>query len=158
MNHSSLTFWNRPSYLVNRRALWREPLEETSRFFERFFEDLTVDKRRIDFAPLVDVHDNETHFFLNVDIPGVKKEDVKVELKENTLTITGERKTQKTIEEKVFSERIFGRFERRFQVPPGIKQDAIAAHFENGVLEITIPKAEPDKPKEIEIKEGKTLN
>lgn len=97
---------------------------------------------------------------INVDLAGVPKEDIKVDVEDDILTVSGERKMEKEEEDKEHKwhrvERRFGSFQRRLQLPKGTKSDDINASSKDGVLKITIekPKAERKKSK-IEVKEGK---
>jgi HSP20 family protein len=106
------------------------------------------------WSPVVDISEDKDNFYLHVELPGMKREDVKVSYEDGLLTITGEKKSEK--EEKDVNyhrvERRFGKFERSFRMPSHIVSDRIDAHFENGVLTITLPKAEEAKPKEIEVR------
>lgn len=106
------------------------------------------------WTPAVDISEDKDNFYLHVELPGMKKEDVKVKFEEGLLTITGEKKTER--EEKDVNyhrvERSYGKFERSFRVPTQVMNDKIEAKFEDGVLQITLPKAEEVKPKEIEVK------
>jgi len=86
----------------------------------------------------------------------MKKEDVKVSVENNILTISGERKSRKTEEKDSYyrNERTFGSFVRSFTLSKVVKSDAIEAKYENGVLHLTLPKVEDVKPKAIEVKVG----
>jgi HSP20 family protein len=108
------------------------------------------------FAPRVDISEDEKHIYLNVEIPGVAKEDVKLSInEENVLSIKGSKKMADEKAEAGLSfikvERTFGDFARAFMLPDNVKKDSIAAKFENGVLDITLEKIEPEKTKEIHI-------
>ncbi len=106
------------------------------------------------WSPAVDISEDRDNYYLHVELPGLKREDVKVSYEDGMLTIRGEKKSER--EEKDVNyhriERTFGQFERSFRVPSKILEDRIDARFENGVLMITLPKAEEAKPKEIEVK------
>ncbi len=111
------------------------------------------------FAPKVDISEDEKNIFINVELPGIRKEDVKVTVNDdNVLTIKGTKKREETVEDKegdrtfVRVERSFGEFSRSFILPDNVKSDKIDAKYENGVLNLTLEKVEPKKPKEIEIK------
>lgn len=107
------------------------------------------------FSPRVDVSEDEHNVYIQAELPGVAKEDVKVTIsKDGVLTIRGEKKQERKVEERNFLrvERTFGSFSRSFMLPENLKTDQIDARFENGVLTITIPKAEPSKPEEVEVK------
>lgn len=104
--------------------------------------------------PAVDISEDDNNFYLHVDLPGLTREDVKVKYDEGTLAITGERKSGS--EEKNINyhrvERVSGKFERSFRITSRVLPEKIAADFQNGVLSITLPKAEEVKPREIEVK------
>jgi len=91
---------------------------------------------------------------VTAELPGVKKDDVSINLKDNVLTISGEKKLEKKIDEKNFhqTERIFGSFQRCFRLPELVDQEKIAAEFKNGILNVSIPKLAEAEPKSIEIK------
>lgn len=105
------------------------------------------------FSPRADIIEDEKFYFLNLELPGISKEDVKISVnEENLLLIKGEKKvSQKDGLSYLRTERMFGQFSRAFALPDNLNSEAIAAKFENGILEITLPKVEPPAPKEIEI-------
>jgi HSP20 family protein len=107
------------------------------------------------WKPLSRVQEKENFFHLALDIPGVDQEHLKVDLKENILNISGERKNHfKNEDEEVDS---FLRFEQKFSLPQGINPDEIEVHQENGVLDIIIPKlSKKNESKSIEVKVGKS--
>ncbi|HVP28266.1 MAG TPA: Hsp20/alpha crystallin family protein [Myxococcota bacterium] len=104
--------------------------------------------------PAVDIDENDKSYTLSVELPGVKKDDVSVELENGILTIHGEKKSER--EEKKGSsrwvERSFGSFHRSFTLPANAVSDRVEATFKDGVLVVTIPKVESPKPKVIAIK------
>ena len=103
------------------------------------------------FKPRVDIKEDEKFIYFDIEIPGVKKEEVKVSVDEdNILTIKGEKKFEKKEDIKVCcrSERTFGDFERSFQLPVIASSEKIEAKYENGMLFLSVPKLEPVKPKE----------
>lgn len=106
------------------------------------------------WMPLTDISEDNENFFLNMDIPGVNKEDVKISFNNGQLTISGERKQDKESKDSKYHrvERIYGKYYRSFTLPSKIQSDKIEASFKDGSLLVTIPKAEDAKPKEIEIK------
>jgi HSP20 family protein len=105
------------------------------------------------WSPLTDIEENENNYLLKVDLPGVKKDDLKISYSEGQLSISGERKQEKvTKDSKVHRvERAYGKYYRSFSLPKKIKEDKINAEFIDGQLTIIIPKVEEAKPKEIEI-------
>lgn len=111
------------------------------------------------FAPRIDIYEDEKNLYLHAELAGVKKEDVKVSINdENVLIIKGEKKremkSENKDEERCFLrvERAFGEFTRSFMLPENIDKESISAKYDSGVLEITLAKKEPEKPKEVEIK------
>ncbi|MRJ02376.1 MAG: Hsp20/alpha crystallin family protein [Epsilonproteobacteria bacterium] len=107
------------------------------------------------WMPAVNEREDEKAYYLEVDLPGVKKKDINIEIKDNMLIISGERKFKKEEKDKGYKrvESFFGKFERRFALPPDADTEKIEAKVEDGVLKITIPKVEEQKNvKKIEIK------
>ena len=104
--------------------------------------------------PAMDVRENDHHYAVTVELPGVKKEDVHVELDQGLLTIRGEKKSER--EEKKehcrFTERSYGSFSRSFRLPSDADADRLDASFKDGVLSLTIPRTEQAKPRAIAIK------
>ncbi|MCX8092641.1 MAG: Hsp20/alpha crystallin family protein [Candidatus Goldbacteria bacterium] len=124
-------------------------------FFDSFFNtDLLPASERL--SPAVDIVEDKDKYVLKADIPGMKQDDIKVEVDDGVLKIYGERKHEKKEEDKDkkyhYYERSYGAFERRFVLPSDSDVDKIDAKYENGVLEIQIPKTESKKPKEIKVK------
>jgi HSP20 family protein len=108
------------------------------------------------FNPKIDISEDEKNIYLGAELPGVKKENMKIKLEGNKLTISGEKKdaSENDISKRFFNrERSFGTFEKVFTIQADIKQDNIKAEFENGVLSVTIEKLIPEKKEmTIEIK------
>jgi len=105
------------------------------------------------WKPPVDIYEIADAFVLKAEVPGVARENVHVELKDNILTIKGERPAEAGVEEEQYyrKERCFGTFQRSFSLREMIKPESIKARFKEGVLEIEIPKAEREKPKQIKV-------
>jgi HSP20 family protein len=111
------------------------------------------------WTPAVDVFDRQDEIVLNVELPGLTAEDIDIEVDDNVLTIRGERTFDETVEEGRYYrvERQYGQFSRSLTLPQnGVKADAIAATFDNGVLEVRVPKAEEVKPRKIAVGTGAT--
>ena len=125
-------------------------------YFEREFAPFRTEFDRTEWTPQIEVLKNNGQFVVRADLPGLTKDDVKVELTEKLLLISGERKEEKEEKGEGFyhSERSYGNFYRQISLPEGVKTENAAATFRNGVLEITMPmlKAEPTTRK-IEVKE-----
>ena len=107
-----------------------------------------------DWSPAVDIIENNDAYVLKAELPGMKKDDVKITLENNILTIRGEKKNDTETKEENFQrlERRYGVFERSFTIPGTIKADNIDAQFTNGLLSLTLPKAEEAKPKMINVR------
>ena len=103
---------------------------------------------RLSYSPLMNVSETESDYFVMMDLPGVEKKDVEVNLKNGILTVSGERKTSKNGDEhsRISHETTYGAFSRSFELISDIVEEKIKAKFNNGVLNITIPKAEEVKP------------
>ena len=107
------------------------------------------------FVPTVNTREGEFAYHVDVDLPGVKKEDIKVDLNKGVLTISGERKTKEEVKQEDYYkiETYFGKFSRSFTLPDNVDIENIEAKSDNGVLEIVIPKVKDDvSKKSIEIK------
>jgi len=115
------------------------------------FEPLRAAGERVAdwFSPRSDAATGEDAYEINVELPGVKREDIEIDLHEGVMTVRGEKKSERT-EEKAgyfFSERQYGRFQRTFRLPADAAEEGIDAQFKDGVLAITIPKRAPESPK-----------
>jgi HSP20 family protein len=123
---------------------------EVDRLFDAFFGQ-ERDGRR--WVPPMDLVEAEDHFELKADLPGLAEEDVKIEVADGTLTISGERKAEHEKTERGWYriERAFGSFSRSLTLPDGVNADAITAEFRDGVLHVSIPKPEERKPRRVEI-------
>ncbi len=113
-------------------------------------ESLTV----AEWSPLVDISEDEKEYLIKAELPEVKKEDAKVSVQNDVLTISGERKYEKEEKGKKYHrvERAYGSFERSFTLPEDADASKIAAEFKDGVLKVHLPKSEKPKPKSIEVK------
>ncbi len=105
------------------------------------------------WAPAVDIIDEKDTIRVRADLPGIKKDEIEVSVNNDTLTIKGEKKEEKEIKEKdyVRSERYYGAFCRSFTLPAGVDPQKVNAGYKDGVLEITLPKREDAKPKQIKV-------
>lgn len=106
-----------------------------------------------EWAPAVDIKEEEDRFVIHADIPGVNPEDIDVNMENGVLTIKGEKNTEAKTEKENYKrvERIYGSFYRRFSLPETADNNAISAKAKNGVLDIVIPKREAVKPKKISV-------
>ncbi|MBN2383510.1 Hsp20/alpha crystallin family protein [bacterium] len=119
-----------------------------------FFEgDSGLFQSLTDFQPAIDIYEQDGRLRVKAEMPGLSEKDVDVELKDNVLTISGEKKNEK--EEKrdgYYSERSFGSFRRSFQLPDGVEAESVAATFKDGVLDIDVPLPAEKKARKIEVK------
>ena len=111
-------------------------------------------KSNKNWSPSIDIKESKDSFTLTADIPGLTKKDVKVNISDNVLTISGERVATKTEDSESFHyrERNFGTFKRSFNLPDTVIEDDVKANFKNGILTIDLPKHEVILPKEREVK------
>ena len=105
------------------------------------------------WAPAVDIADEKDNIIVKADIPGMKKDDIEVNVENDVLTIKGEKKEEKEVKGKdyVRSERYYGAFHRSFSLPTSVDASKVNANYKDGVLEITLPKKEGAKPKQIKV-------
>ena len=106
------------------------------------------------WTPSVDVYEDEDSFLIKLELPEISREDVKVSLNDNTLSISGERRVENEQKRENYHrvERSYGQFYRSFTLPPNVDTGAINAQFKDGMLRLTIPKKEEAKPRQIEVK------
>lgn len=130
--------------------------EDFDRFFDNFMTPTFADN--INFKPVCDIDESEKHYLVSFDMPGVKKKDVKVEVKDNQLIVSGQRQHHRKSEhdERIHHEKSYGEFKRVFLLPQTVSTEKIEAHYEDGVLEITLPKAQADIGRTIEVQSGKS--
>jgi len=125
--------------------------------FGREFFPFTREFERVAWSPEIEVRQNNGEFMVRADLPGLKKDEVKVELTNNLLTISGERKEEKEEKGEGYyrSERSYGSFYRQVPLPEGAKTDTATAEFTDGVLQITMQAPEREsQPRRLEIKKG----
>jgi HSP20 family protein len=134
-------------------------LENIQSRLNRFFNDMparTADEDMFftDWAPAVDIQENEKEYLVKADLPEVKKDDLKVEVENGVLNVEGERKREKEEKGKTFHrvERSYGKFIRRFALPTEVDAAQVKAEFKDGVLAVHLPKTVVAKPKSVEVK------
>ena len=136
---------------------WK-PERSLARTFDDIFNDLAFNwleyPEYSNWNPDVDIVEHSNNYTLTMDLPGLKKDDVNISVKNNLLRISGEKKNEKEEKQKNYHrrERYFGKFERVFNLGNEIDKEKVEANFKDGVLKIDLPKAETAKPKEIEVK------
>jgi HSP20 family protein len=142
--------------MLYRMATTGSPIFGLRREIDRLFED-TFARDGSSFTPAVDIKENDNEIRLDLELPGLKPEDVEITAENGVLTIRGEKQAErKEGDENRYQivERTYGTFMRTFQLPQGIDADQIKAEFNNGVLSLHIPKAALPQPKRIEISAG----
>jgi len=151
----SLIRWNPAREL----AAWPSDLFGIQREMNRMFDSFFRGSRDEDYSlstwiPAVDIAEHDNEYVVKLELPGVNKEDVKITLESNILTIQGDKKQEKETKKENYHrvERSYGAFQRSFTLPTTVKSDKIDAVYKEGVLTISLPKAEEAKPKQIEVK------
>ena len=133
----------------------RRPTGNPFRFYNPFFAPLRVrtDADRYDWAPSVDISETDDTFEVRAELPGVAKDDLHVSVKDNLLTLSGEKRQDNADDTQNYRsvERRYGSFQRRFTLPAEVKTDDITAEYTDGVLTLSIPKPEAAKPTEVPI-------
>jgi HSP20 family protein len=131
---------------------------EIDRVFGRFFpsgddNNQESSSSQAVWAPRTDLVETEDGYRLHLDVPGLSKDDLKINYKDNQLTVSGERTSTRSSDDEEFVrvERSFGHFYRSFTLPQTVNPEAISATYENGVLTISVPKTDEVKPRQIEI-------
>jgi HSP20 family protein len=140
-----------------RKNNW-SPLMELRQEVDRLFEDVWKSPSEAlhtsqTWYPACDVSENGDHYLLTVEMAGIPKDQVQIEAIDNQLVISGERKVEDKKQEKglFYSERHYGKFQRTFALPKGLETEKIEANYQDGVLQILIPKAEAAKSRKIKI-------
>ena len=131
--------------------------DEMNRLFNDFFgrvpSRFDTELSQSEWSPSVDISETKDEIMVKAEMPGMKKDDIKITLQDNVLTLRGERKQEKEEKENNFYriERYYGSFARSFNLPTVVQADRIKASYKDGILSITLPKAEEVKPKQIPI-------
>lgn len=137
------------------RELWNVQ-SEFDRFLNRFLErDASETSYRLGaWEPAVDISETDEEYQIHADLPGLSKDEVKINYEDGVITIRGEKKQEKEEKKKNYhrTERSYGLFERSFRLPNRVEIGKVEAKFKDGVLELRLPKAEEAKPKEIPIR------
>ncbi|MFP4635084.1 MAG: Hsp20/alpha crystallin family protein [Nitriliruptoraceae bacterium] len=130
--------------------------DEMERFVRSVFGDREPASSAGAFSPALDVEEDENAFTLHVELPSIDPDDVEVSLEENVLTVAGERHFYDKKDTEGFRrvERHFGRFHRAVRLPDRVDPEAVEATYKDGLLTITVPKAEESKPRRIQVKSG----
>jgi len=132
----------------------RDLQREVDSIFDQFFGRGSDDDTSAVWAPRTDLSETDDAFRIRLDVPGMTKDDIAINLQNNTLTVSGERSSerQEDGEEYVRVERAFGNFHRTFTLPDAVDPDRVEATYDEGVLTINVPKTEKSTRRQIEIK------
>ena len=138
---------------------WREMPALYNRF-NRLFDDPFFRVGQMDddagmglWNPAVDLYEKDDHFMIKAELPGVDKKDIKIDLQDRLLTLSGERTYDNEVKEENYyrRERSYGKFQRVFTLPADVDSDKIKAEFKDGVLQIEVPKPEEKKAKQVTV-------
>jgi HSP20 family protein len=142
---------------------WLDPFRDLAAIQDRMnqiFEDALARSRGRDeglrtgmWTPAVDIYENNEFVVVKAELPGVEKDRISVEVKEGILTLRGERGFDRELKEESYHrvERAYGSFHRSFSLPVSVDQEKVTARFQDGVLEVKLPKKVQAKPKQIEV-------
>lgn len=134
-----------PMIVLKRQNSWLDSQREFDRLFDSLWtgdSNAFVRLRDNTIRPKIDIEESDKAYVLYADLPGMAKEDIKITLEDGRLSIRGERKPESENKSYRRTERAYGSFERSFTLPEWIDSDAIAAHYDNGVLKVTVPKSD----------------
>jgi HSP20 family protein len=130
-----------------------DPFGEMQRLTDQMFRNWAFDERRT-FAPAVDIYEDNEAISVRAELPGIKPEDVKISVENNVLTLSGERKLERSEEREGYHriESSYGVFSRSFALPESVNADAVEADMNEGILTVRIPKKPEVAPKRIQVK------
>jgi len=139
---------------------WQNParslfsLKNMDGVFDDFFNRSVFQPTETEISPRINVEENDNEWLISAELPGVEKEDVKVNFQDNVLTVSGEKKFEKEDKNKNYHrvERSYGKFSRSLNINSAVLAEKIDASYKDGVLNIILPKAEEAKPKLIDVK------
>jgi HSP20 family protein len=128
--------------------------------FNRLWRGLAEGRTRQEsWLPAVDVFDTADAVVLKAELAGMDPDDIEISVEDNVLTIKGERKFEEKVDDERYYriERRFGTFQRSLALPQGVRSEDISADYDDGILEVRVPKAEEEKPKKITVQARKTV-
>jgi len=145
MTEKKMRIWEPFKELVSMR-------DDMDRLFDTFFGS-NVDNLEGFWKPAIDIEESNGNLVVNAEIPGMTKEDIKVSVQDDVLTISGERKRENEKKDKMFHriERCYGEFHRMIRLPATVDADKVKAAYKDGVLQVILPKPESLKPKNIDV-------
>jgi HSP20 family protein len=150
MNNTPMTLWRNTWSPANELRRELDSLFDWSRSTSAWASDEAT------LSPACDVQEEEGNYLLSLEVPGMAKEDIKIETLENQIVVSGERKfeAKKSTGAFLYSERRFGKFRRVFALPAHIDAEKVEAHYQDGVLRVLVPKAESSKARQVKITNG----
>lgn len=128
--------------------------KEMDTLFERFFTGFGQETNGLMFVPSAEIDETDTTFHLKLEIPGMNADDLDIEVTDEAVSITGERKSESKSEDgdKLRSEFYYGRFERYLPLPGQIQRDKVTAEYKDGILNLTLPKSKEHREKSVKVK------
>ncbi len=151
---NSLMRWQRPQVSWPGFGRLTDLREEIDRLFEAPLAELARTSQILSgWTPALDLYEDKENVYVRVELPGMKKEDIQLSLHNGSLSVSGERKSDETFKDaEVYrEERFFGRFQRTVSLPTPVTSDKVKAQYLDGILTVTLPKAEEAKPKQIRL-------
>jgi HSP20 family protein len=127
--------------------------DRIDRLFDDAFTRPVREEGLSSWVPPVDIYETNENIVIKVELPGLNRDDFTIEIKDNLLTLKGEKKIEKDVKEENYHriERSYGNFQRTFSLPSNVKESDAKAKYKDGILEIVIPKVEEAKPKQIKV-------
>jgi HSP20 family protein len=152
---NGLLRWQRPELAAwPRFGRLNDLREEIDRLFEAPLAEFARTSHLLSgWTPALDMHEDKDNIYVRAELPGMKKEDIELSLHDGSLSLSGERKSEGNYQDaEVYrAERFFGRFQRTVTLPTPVTAEKVKAQYQDGILSITLPKAEEAKPKHIDV-------
>lgn len=134
-------------------------LSDLRREMDRVFDDFwssplsSAQETTTSWSPRTDVDETEDHYMVSLELPGMKRDELKIEVVDNQVVISGERKQEEKSRQRgsLYSERRYGKFQRVFSLPAHVDTSKIEAQYQDGILNVYVPKSEAAKPRQIKI-------
>ncbi len=132
------------------------PFRELDQLFSRYARDMSTAGDNMHWRPSADIVENDKEYLIKADLPQVKKEDIDISVENGVLTLSGERRVEKSTEDEKEHRRetFYGRFARSFALPEDVDQSKISAESKDGVLKVHLPKSESKQPRRVQVDVG----
>lgn len=132
------------------------PFRELDQLFSRYARDMSPAGDNMQWRPSADIVENEKEYLIKADLPEVKKEDIDISVENGVLTLSGERRIEKSTDDEKEHRRetFYGRFARSFALPEDVDQTKISAESKDGVLRVHLPKSEARQPRRVQVDIG----